>query len=121
MATINLAIEPQIIFNGHIYNRIEFTDSAQKHYKGKSVEIYQYIVRSLDGQYRTPDEDDKHGPVYKIASGIVSNEAPKILSDYRDTFFRTDTNTGAIIFFHGSPKRKKQFEKLPGKWKKRIE
>ncbi len=121
MATITLSIEPGITFNRHVYNQVEFTDSAQKHHGVKSTDIYLYITGTLDRQNRSPDKFGRDGgAVYHLASHIVSNEAPKI-TDYRDTCFRASPETGTIRFFHGCRITKTRFESCQEKLKKRLE
>jgi hypothetical protein len=110
-----------IKFNDQQFAGFTYHKNILKHYGDRTNEILTYIYKTLDGQHRPPDETDSHGEVYKVASAIVGNEAPKIseFSEFRDTYFRIKEN--GPLFFHCSPRTPKQFNKISDHQKKRID
>ena len=124
MAEIKITLNHEVVFNGKIINEIVIKRSAQKHFKKESAGIFHYIASTLNGQNRAPDEpsDDPKKEVYKVASCVAMDNVPKIAShDYRDTHFNVDQERSMFIFFHGSQRDEKQYEKMPKKQKERIE
>lgn len=106
---MNIKIDP-IIFNNRKICSIKIQEVALKHHHKASD--FCDIAAKLNGQNREPDEIDACGhKIYKLASCTS-------LCSWRDTMFREDSE--GLVFFHGSPRRKKQYEGYPEKFKKRF-
>jgi hypothetical protein len=121
MSELRLPITPELFFNSVVYTHMIIMESAQKHYSVRSIDIYNYIARTLNGQNRSHDDVNRSGEkIYHLASHIDTCDVPAI-SEYRDTCFKLDETNGTIIFFHGSPRQEKRYEKFPEKSKRRIE
>ena len=74
-------------------------------------------------QCRKADEYGRDGfPRYHLASapGIESIGTYFEQSPYRDTIFKL-LPSGTIVFYHGSPRQKREYDKAPTKQKNRME
>jgi hypothetical protein len=121
---IKISLNPEVVFNSKPIDKIVIKWGAQKHFKKESADIFLYIASTLNGQNRTPDEpsNDPKKEVYKVASCVAMDNVPKIAGhDYRDTYFHVDQERATFIFFHGSQRDERQYEKIAEKQKERME
>jgi hypothetical protein len=124
MREIRFRLDHEVTFNSTTMNHIVIKWSAQKHFGSASTDIFRYIVSTLNGQNREPDEpdNDPKKSVYKVASCVALDNVPKISGyDYRDTYFHVDQRSGTFTIFHSSQRNEKQYKKIPQKQKERIE
>ena len=111
--TVTLQMPP-IVFNGSTYSMMVLTDSAQKHWKSKSEEIYTSVYHSLDGQCREPKIDDRNEKYFQLASGtnsVAAAAVPWMTSrPARDTLFKIYEESGDSILNESSIKKITQLE-----------
>ncbi|HUX21731.1 MAG TPA: hypothetical protein VMW69_10870, partial [Spirochaetia bacterium] len=91
-------------------------------WKEHSERVYRYVATSMDGQNREPTEVRENREFFTAASNnLATNLAPKATGsyDHRDTVFFTIADEDMIVFVHGTPRKPKQFDRIPENHKRR--
>ena len=120
MAVISSFQIPPLTFNQHFFSVVELTKKSVAHWEEDSETFLKYIVCTLDGRQRKPDEIASDGSeIHHLASATgFDPTAPQKYSNYRDTVIRLEPDNEKIVVIHSSPRKKRWYDnKAKDSWK----